>query len=296
MPGLEGPNNRNESLESLEEVVTQALIKASEMHDALGTDGEKEIQKNIHGETALKADVECEKVVLDVLRNAGTPIRVYSEEHGQVDLANAPRYIGVLDGLDGSSVYKKERGVGRYATMFGIFGSTNPSYGDYLVSGIMEHVSKRLYIASNGGGAFVVERGVKTPIRTSGRVTLEVGTNIYIDTYFEVCRRVFESRLEEYKHPNFNFSSGSSAVTYADVASGAADMSLECTRKGNLEIAAMYGLVTEAGGAVVDISGLPLKNRKYLEFGQGEGVNLPIITAASSELAQSLVLYLKEKN
>ncbi|MBX4210746.1 hypothetical protein KW783_02115, partial [Candidatus Parcubacteria bacterium] len=75
---------------------------------------------------------------MDFLREQNIPIRVIAEEHGVVDITANPRYLGILDGLDGSSVYKKARGTGRYGTMFGIFDTTDPTYQYYVASGIME--------------------------------------------------------------------------------------------------------------------------------------------------------------
>lgn len=78
------------------------------------------------------------------------------------------------------------------------------------------------------------------------------------------------------------------------VAEGLADFALECTRKGNLEIAAAYGLIKEAGGAMVDLEGNDISDQKYLVFGTKE--NVPIITAATAKLAQKLVIFLKERD
>src|SRR3989344_705493 len=288
---IEGSENSIEWKELFEQIALDSLHRALSVHDNLGETGEELVQKNQFGETALRVDVECEKAVLDFLREAKIPIRVISEEHGQVDITENPRYLGILDGLDGSNVYKKERVRARYGTMFGIFATTNPNYGDYLMSGIMEHSTKRLFIASNNGGAFVIEGDKRTPIHSSGRVQLDLDTQIYIDEYFEINRNTFLNRLQSFKPKSRDFSAGSSAVHYADVASGAADLALECTRKNNLEIAIAYGLETEAGAVMVDLDGVTIGDKKYLEFGQKE--KIPIITAATKELADRLLERIK---
>lgn len=56
-------------------------------------------KKNQFEETALKVDIECEKAILDFLKEAGVPIRVISEEYGQVGITENPRYLGILDGI-----------------------------------------------------------------------------------------------------------------------------------------------------------------------------------------------------
>lgn len=268
-------------------ILTEALHRAFLVHEKLGKTGEDAVQKNQFGQTALRIDIECENAIIDFMKEIEMPIRIISEEHGTVDITNNPKYLGILDGLDGSGVYKKERGKGRYATMFGIFDTTNPKYKDYIVSGIMEHVKKRLYIGIKNDGAFVIEGDKKTPIKSSGKTVLDADTNIYIDEYEELNRKTFSEKLKGFKTKY----SGSSAIYYADVASGAADLTLECARKNNLEIAVAYGLETEAGAVMVDINGTSLAEKKYLEFGQKE--QIPIITAATKELADNLISFLK---
>lgn len=286
---IEGVENSIEWKERFKQIVLDSLRRTLSAHDSLGEIGEELVQKNQFGDTALRVDIECEKVILDFLKEMRVPIRVISEEHGQVDITENPRYLGILDGLDGSNVYKKERGRARYGTMFGIFNTTNPSYSDYLVSGIMEHSTKRLFVAQRNGGAFVVKGDKRTPVHSSGRTQLDPSAQIYIDEYFEINREIFSKKLKGF---NTHYG-GSSAVYYADVASGAADLILECTRKNNLEIAIAYGLETEAGAVMVGLDGASLGDKKYLEFGQKEKV--PIITAATRELAERLLEHIKTK-
>lgn len=285
----EGIEKSIEWKERFERIALDSLRRALSVHDNLGEAGEELVQKNQFGETALRVDIECEKTILDFLKEAGVPIRVISEEHGQVDITENPRYLGILDGLDGSSVYRKERGRARYGTMFGIFDTTNPSYSDYLVSGIMEHSTRRLFVAQRNGGAFVVEGDKRTPIHSSGRTQLDPVAQIYIDEYFEINRETFSKKLKGF---NTHYG-GSSSVYYADVASGVADLALECTRKNNLEIAIAYGLETEAGAVMIGLDGASIGDKKYLEFGQKE--KIPIITAATRGLAEKLLEHIKTK-
>jgi len=106
--------NSVEWQERFEQITLDGLRRALSVHDNLGESGEELVQKNQFGETALRVDIECEKAILDFLREARVPIRIISEEHGQVDITENPLYLGILDGLDGSNVYKKERGRTRY--------------------------------------------------------------------------------------------------------------------------------------------------------------------------------------
>ncbi|MFH1833009.1 MAG: inositol monophosphatase family protein [Candidatus Levyibacteriota bacterium] len=276
------------------DLTISALKNAYEVHEKLGKNGLEKLKKNRFGETALRGDFQAEEAVLNVLRVKKVPIRVISEEHGVVDIVKNPVLLGILDGLDGSNRYEaywKGDKNARYGTMFAIFDSINPRYEDYLTSGIMEHPTKRLFIAAKGRGAFLVSltNSAKSGIEVSKETDFSNKTKVEIDAYekaahFPFIKRVFIERLP--KGINFKCLL-STAVHYADLASGAADIVLECTYKGNLESAVAYGLVTEAGGVMVDINGESFSKKRYLEFGQKEHV--PIITAATKELADSFI-------
>jgi len=271
----------------IKNVFIQALKEAYSKHEALDISGEELVQKNRFGETALKVDIEIEEVIINVLKENLIPIRIISEEHGVVDITPSPKYLGILDGLDGSGVYKKSRGVGRYGTMFAIYDSLDPTYDDYLISGAMEHTTGRMYIAVKGEGLSIEKDGKIIKAKSSGKTILDKTINIRIDEYTEMNKKVFSEKLKDFDI-QWN---GSSCISYVDVASGVADLALECTRKNNLEIAVAYGLETEAGAVIVDINGNSLGNKKYLSFGQDEQVS--VITAATRDLAIQLISYLK---
>lgn len=266
----------------------KALENAYKIHEELGDKGLESVQKNPHGDTSLIGDIEAEKAVIDTFKEAKIPLRIISEEHGQVDLSEKPQFLAVLDGLDGTSVYKTARGKGRYGTMLGIFSNLDPSYTDYIFSGVMEHSSKKLYYASKNKGGFLVKNGKQFPLKCSSIQKLE-DSKIYADEFFDENRNVtfiYDTYLSKLKGYTF-LHSNSSAVHYVDLAQGRADLVLECTRKGNLEIAVAFGLVTEAGGVVVTKDGVSIGKKKYLVLGQDKYI--PIISASTIELAQKLV-------
>lgn len=275
--------------DTLVELGIKALKNAYKAHEESGDKGLEPVQKNPHGDISLVGDIEAEKAVMDTFREANVPLRIISEEHGQVDLSDDPQFLAVLDGLDGTSVYKTVRGKGRYGTMFGIFSNLDPTYDEYIFSGVLEHSSNRLYYASKNKGGFLVRGGKKSPLKCSAKRDLDGSTRIYADLEFDKNRNItfiqdtYLSKLE-----GFNFlHEKSSAIHYVDLAQGNSDLVLECTRKGNLEIAVAYGLVNEAGGVVVTIDGASIGKKKYLVLGQERYV--PIISASTIELAQELI-------
>ncbi len=287
---LEG-NEKISLIRNINELVRlgiKALRNAYKIHEELGERGLQPVEKNEYGDTSLLVDIKAEEAVINTFKEADVPLRVISEEHGWVDLSREPEFLAVLDGLDGTNVYKKARGKGRYGTMFGIFSSLNPTYSDYIFSGIMEHSFNRLYYAVKNKGGFLIENGKKRPLKCSSIKELN-NARIYVDRFFDKDRGVsfiydtFISKLKDYPLLHAN----SSAIHYADLANGEVDLVLECTRKGNLEIAVAYGLIREAGGVMVAKDGTDIGSKMYLSFGQDKYI--PIISASTMKLANELI-------
>lgn|SRR3990167_508605 len=263
-------------------IAIQALSLAFLTHENLGAQGESLVEKNQFGDTALKMDVEAEKAIINALNEAGVPIVIHSEEHGIVKIGKNPRYLGVLDGLDGSDEYKKFRGSGRYGTMLGIFSTTNPRYNDYIFQGIMEHASNRLFYATKNQRAFMKDPQGIHPIKTSGLYHLDYNSKVYFTEAdfdrFGADKSSIVGGLQGIPYTRI----GSTASHYADLVSGKVDLLIEPTRKGNLELGAACGLVFETNGAIATLAGVDLRELRFLDFGQKE--SLPIIAAATPEL------------
>jgi len=267
--------------EQIQNILLRALNCAHAKYLELGTAGLEEVQKNQFGETALRMDIEAEAAVINSFRADNFPVRVISEEHGTVDIGT-PQYLAVLDGIDGTALYRKDYEHGKYGTMLAIFSNTNPTYLDYICTGISQHAATRTLVATKDLGVTVWEAAEHHPVHVAAHSDLSKSTKIYIDEYWETNRNTFSIPLSGY---NTNYYQ-CSAMYYADIAEGIADFALECTRKGNLEIAVSYGLVREAGGVTMDLAGTDIGPNNYLEFGQTEHV--PIITATSAQLAEQM--------
>lgn len=285
---------KREEIDKVKKIGSLALENAGRIVRELGASGIKDVRKNQYGDIALEGDVEAEKAILDVLRKNKLQIKVVSEEYGITFIGDNSLYLGILDGIDGSGVYKRERATGRYGTMFAIYEGTDPTYDDYLYSGIFEHVSKKLYFASKGGGCWVIENGKQKRLYCSGSVKLGNKSEIYGDTNFDEVYKsqvvsAFLARLRAYDFK----CARSSAIHYADLSSGKVDGVIEATRKGNLEMAVAFPLITEAGGVMVDKDGHNLGDKKYSEFGQKD--HLIVVSAATSSLAIDILNKAKDK-
>ncbi|HXK35720.1 MAG TPA: inositol monophosphatase family protein [Candidatus Paceibacterota bacterium] len=268
----------------LQVIMIEALQRAYRVHQDLGATGMDVVQKNQFGETALRVDVEIEKAIIAFLQARQVPLRLISEEHGTIDIVSAPRFLGILDGLDGSNRYQAGRGIEKYGTMFGIFLNSDPVYDDYVCSGIMEHSTCSLFIATKSKGAGVIGRdGRHTVLKVSGHREMNSHTRVYLNRYWEVCRDLFETKVRG----SIVSDPRAYSTYFSDLASGVVDLVITSTGKNNLEIAIGYGLVKEAGGEIFDIDCCPLADKKY--FGFAQDVHVPILVSANFDLTRAVL-------
>ena len=286
--------------------VRQGLIATHELHERLGEVGLTEVQKNEYGDTAMKLDIESEATIIKLLESLNLHTQVHSEEHGDFEIGDRATQIGLtaaIDGLDGSGVYKKERGKGRYGTMFALFSGQSPNYGDYLAAGVMEHAIGKLYLAVKDKGLDVVDvqSNVTTEAKVNNHVALSHDSTIYVDSaevgpdnlqyaeYYGKNKVTFADPLNKAGYIYARL--GSSAIHFVDLATGRADLVGESTRKGNLEFATAYALVHESGGVMVSIDGKDIGNQPFNEFGQHE--HIPIMAAPNMTIVQHVIDLIK---
>ena len=283
-------------LTKLEQVTTKALQKAYIVISELGEKGKQVTGKtNEFGNVTLQADIEAGRAVFDSLRKSGLSFLMSSEEHGsEVQIGNSPQLLGVIDELDGSKPYKD--GSGRFATMLAFFGGLSPKYDDYLVSGILDYVNAQIFFGVKNQGAHVLslKGGEKSTIHCATSMNLNPKTTrIKVDGWFPE-NLALAQKLKGFEDMFIGSpkNSGASCQYYMGLAGGEADIVVECTRKRNLEIAVAYGLLKESGGVVFVLDGdnwVELGDKKYLKFGQKPEERLPIISAATRELARQVI-------
>jgi len=278
-------------IDSIERMGINALLKVFERYKSLGPDGLEELSKNEFGDTCLMMDFAAEEEVLSLLKTSNLGLTVISEEHGKVSLGENPMILATLDGIDGTAVYKKDWLNGRCGTMLAIAGNLDPTYNDVIFSGVLTLPHGDIYFV-NEKGSFRIDGRTKiiTKLKTSGRKTLNRDTFIYVDEGMEGNLDLFTRKLA----PHHTNNAISSAIHWVDLAEGKADVVCEVTRKMNLELLCGYKLVTMAGGAVIALdSGEVIGDKKYLKFGQSPNEHLGFIAAATPELAQNTLNYLK---
>lgn len=283
----------------LEGLLREALIKVYERHVNLGKYGLVRKRVNPFGETSLEGDWDAEETALNFFKENKVSITFITEEHGKVEFGR--KFLGILDGLDGTNRYEAFMSgdrTARYGTMFAIYDGKNPMYSDYIVGGIMEHPTGRLVIASRGQGISLMylSNGRQTPVNNPFKSGLDP-KRIRADTYsaakhFDFIKRTYIEKLPELNLESPQISLRSSAAHYLDFAIGEADWVLECTRKRNLEIIAAYPFVKERGGVMIYWDGRSvdeLAPQRCLEFHSGPDDYVAVISAPNMDATLSLV-------
>lgn len=213
---------------------------------------------NQFGDQTLVADWKLEEVVIKFWQSTGFKIGWIAEEHPLFFDKKEVDYIGYLDGLDGSFVYKANEG-GRCGTMMSIYQVNDQTFVGYVGSLIVDYGSHKIggdcsYIAAKDIGAWAdpVTKGeyIQINVAPDGSIRqMKKNLLAYADLYFESVRQATK-KIAKVK---FRYLEASMPY-YVDLAQGYAWLVVECTRKHSLEIASAYPLIHEAGGVIVDLS------------------------------------------
>lgn len=276
-----------------------ALVLACSEHIIIGEDGKSKDVINQFGEQALRADLAAEKTVIENLseyfiKNGGV-IEINGEETGTSILGNkGNRHFGVLDGLDGSSNYLNPS-EWSYGTMLAIAKGESPKYKDFEVAGIGLPQENWVLMAIKGSGVLIYDIDNQTYRKIK---PFEVETydesKILSDNYFPEAKKML-GKMDEIWLRTGSTAASIVAMTIGDEIidpkykkmnqkwQGLADV----TRKGNLEQPALYLILSELGGVMVDKNGKDIGDNSFKDWGQREKV--PLISAKSKEIAENIL-------
>lgn len=277
--------------------VTEALIAANDTFHALGTSITDDVTTNQFGDTAIRIDIDAETAVIDYLAAKNINFVLRSEEHGNLPAARPaePAVLATLDGLDGSSAFKKDPKRSWAGCMFALFDGGNPRYADYQAAGIVHHNAHMIVIAAKGQGVQVIdipsraEHSLPSPDKPSPTLPVCVDLpNFTADdpiaaygaleqTLDGICRSLGYTTT----------CSGSTAEDFTRHLLGQSQAVVEGTRKGNLEFATAYALIHEAGGVFLDIeTGQDIGEKRFLQYGQS--THRPIAASRDSSAAKRI--------
>ena len=275
------------------------LLQVRLMKD--GTAGEI-LSKNAQGDKSTRADLESEIEAIKVFKDANAPVRIIAEEHGLVDIVENPRYLAVLDGVDGSSgLVANPRS--RCGTMLAIASTLDPKYNEFFFGGITEFSTNRIFYGIIGEGTFLVndpnkmddvsrihrreikkfDRGIRIHVDDC-KLCPDYESNVTagIDKISALVRETFSLKAE--RNGNRLSALNSSAAMCIDLIMGEVDLVGGVIAKGAFEPPTEYVLVTGVGGVMTDIDGNDIGCKKWKEYGRN---TIPLVRASSRELGNT---------
>ena len=242
------------------EVLRAASKKGYEsIKDIIGTpQARATIQKNMLGDNTLRIDKQAEDAILNEIRKVPENIKVISEEVGEfftqkeVPLDQIRDFL-VIDPIDGSH----NASFGFPMSCISIAHATGPRLNDVDCGVILNIYNGDLYTAVKGEGAF--KNG--NPICVNTRKNLPkclFGMNFSVNEPLVEYTQRYASFFDKCKPMRIR-SIGSDAFALTLFAEGRLDLFMNLQNKTRtLDISAATILLKEAGGVLIEPSGLEL--------------------------------------
>jgi len=261
-----------------------------------------------HGEDqATKGDWESEEAVIKYLKDKEFPGRIIAEEHGEINVVKDPKYLAILDGIDGSSALV-DNIESRCGTILTISDNLNPTYNDFIFSGITEYITDRICYGIKGNGVWMIDDvGENEKERRLPKFHEKPFSNeriIKIDCYdvnyapgvtegLEKFKLFMKKRVVDKLDGRMILRGGiSSAAMCLDLLLGDVDALAQIVAKGVFEPPAMYFLTKELGGYSSDLEGKDLGVKKWGPVGMNVDA---AIFANSEEMGRTITDYLRIK-
>lgn len=273
----------------ISKVVFNGLLSALINHKKLGQKGKIKSKKNIFGDMALRADIEAEERISLELSNFAVnynyKILCFSEELGEqvFNPKGKSKLFAVFDGLDGSGNYVKSGEFG-YGTMLSIADTNNPSYKDFIVSGLAMMEENKIVISQKGKGVKVYDS-----VKDSFTDFKNFIKNEKFNDKKVLANKYFPEELSAYGHKLWTMTGSTAWSIYTLCTDDRFNGLIEVTRKGNLEQPVLYSMITELGGVMIDKNGKPIGSRKFKKWGQSRDGEEFLITAKSLLIAKKIL-------
>lgn len=225
-------------------VAKQAAIEAGKVIMKYHGDDHKLLIKTDNSDFATKADLEAEKIIVEIIKKNFPSHNIIAEEKTRI--TNDSSYKWVIDPIDGTVSYAYQ--IPFFTVSIGLLKDNEP------IVGVIYHVDRRdLYWAQKGKGAFLNGKRIqvsKTGKLKDGVAALGIGS---------IGRR--KEKLNNYFYPLLE------KVRYVYMWSGGA-YAMALLAKGSLDIVASTAwvwdhaaggiIIAEAGGKVTDKQGDPV--------------------------------------
>jgi len=257
------------------------------------------IHKGSGADKATRGDWESEETIIHFLTKDGLPLRIYSEEHGIIDVVKNPKYLAILDGIDGSSGLVKNPSS-RCGTMLSVAKNLKPRYKDFIFAGITEYFTNKIVHGIEDYG--VTE--TTSPNYSIKKIPLfshrsfSPQTKLRIDCYqtdiapgitagISAFEKFMDEMVVQKLQGKLELSGGiSSASMCLDLLYQDIDALAQIVAKGVSEPPVIYFLTTLLGGVGTDLKGNDLGEKKW----EPVGMNVQgALFTSSREINNSLV-------
>lgn len=274
------------------------------------------VNTNRHGELAMRADRESEDEMIGAVIASGIPTFLASEEHGfktvnyDPSTGQEPDRTAIIDGIDGSSVMVDNWQAGDYGAIFTLAESGNPTYGDWLATGITHFTSGKIYTATQGQTGVVArdannqepekllftdQAATLTPQSVIHAEIAEVSPDNPLHEYFKLGSELGNAL----NAAGYNASrSASTAGNIVGIIEGTVAADLAATRKGNLELIAERALVQAAGGVMYALERDDQGKWAFVELGEkhffayDQKEHIPVLAAVNQAIADEMLAVL----
>lgn len=284
---------------SLALITLESLVSVCLKHQKLGDNGKNKDVINQFGEQALIADLTAEKTVIEKLSEYskinGINFEINGEETGISVFKNGEKkYFGVLDGLDGSANYINPN-EWSYGTMLTIAKGDNPKYQDFEVAAIGLPEENWILMAIKNNGVFIYDIDKKEYFKLKPFNTDDYNENkILSDNYFPEAKLMLGKMQEIWPRTG----STAASIVAMSISNEIIDNKypkmnenwqglVDVTRKGNLEQPAIYLIISELGGVMIDKNGQDIGHNYFKDWGQKE--KIPVISAKSQKIAEKIL-------
>ena len=234
-------------------------LRAADVADAVSLPGFESrsfrVDHKADASEVTEIDRNTESALSELLRRERPDYSLYGEEHGVIGPTDAARQW-VIDPIDGTSNFV--RGVPVWATLIALVEDGTPMLGVVSAPAL-----GRRWWAVRGGGAFCGKIGASVdPLRDA--IRLRVSDVASLDaasasiTVTESWHRASKTtQLDSLQRDVKRLRNYGDFWQHMLVAEGAVDFAIDAIGLGPYDNAAIYPIVTEAGGQVSDRHGAP---------------------------------------
>jgi myo-inositol-1(or 4)-monophosphatase len=259
------------------------------------------------GDITFEIDEQAERELEERLAAEAPDVAVYSEDRGLVAPAGSPRWVLIVDPIDGTRPAMAGFESACVSVALAPLGEGEPAMGDVELGCVIEIKSGVSFVAERGGGLVA-----GAPVRLSANADLDRlfwayglrgrPTRVYAEVLGDLIdrssvsggtfdlgsatydsTRVITGQLDAYVEPGPRILEEvpSTRAAFERVGGGS------ILNNAPYDMAAAALCVTEAGGVVTDAAGRTLEDRPLL--GSGPEHPMSVIVAAGEELHRRLV-------